>query len=59
MGLFDRFKKTEKKEKPRKPIPTDVEIEEDQLLLKKIATTNKDRYEGRPPQIKLQINMLL
>ena len=46
MGLFDRFKKDNKKEKTeRKPIPKDVEIDEDQLLLKKIATTNKDRYE--------------
>ena len=44
MGLFDRFKKNDKKE--RKAISKDdVEIEEDQLLLQKIATTNKDRYE--------------
>lgn len=36
MGLFDRFKKTDKKrKKERKPIPKDVEIDEDQLLLKK------------------------
>ena len=41
MGLFDRFKKNDKKD--RKPVPKDVEIEEDQLLLKKIATTDKDR----------------
>ena len=41
MGLFDRFKKNDKKE--HKAIPKDVEIEEDQLLLKKIATTDKDR----------------
>ena len=32
MGLFDRFKKNDKDN--RKPIPKDVEIEEDQLLLK-------------------------
>ena len=42
MGLFDRFKK---KEKERKAIPDEVEIDEDQLILKKIATTSKDRYE--------------
>ena len=41
MGLFDRFKKKEKEE--AKSIPKDMEIEEDQLLLKKIATTDKDR----------------
>ena len=34
MGLFDRFKK---KEKERKAIPDEVEIDEDQLILKKIA----------------------
>ena len=44
MGLFDRFKKNDKKE--HKAISKDdVEIEEDQLLLQKIATTNKNRYE--------------
>ena len=41
MGLFDRFKKDDKKE--HEPVQDDVEIEKDQLLLKKIATTDKDR----------------
>ena len=48
MGLFDRFKKDNaKKEKPKeeKVIPDDLEIDEDQLILKEIATNSKDRYE--------------
>ena len=48
MGLFDRFKKNEsKKEKPKKEkvIPSDLEIDEDQLILKEVATNSKDRYE--------------
>ena len=43
MGLFDRFKSNEKKEK-KIEIPDETEIDEEQLLLKKIATTDKDRY---------------
>ena len=45
MGLFDRFKKNDKKEKKEIKIPENPEIDEDQLLLKKIATTDKDRYK--------------
>ena len=48
MGLFDRFKKSDdKKQKPKKEkvIPDDLEIDEDQLILKEIATNSKDRYE--------------
>ena len=47
MGLFDRFKKSDKKEMPNevKIIPDDLDIDEDQLLLKEIATNSKDRYE--------------
>ena len=49
MGLFDRFKKSDnKKEEPKKEkkvIPDDLDIDEDQLILKNIATTSKDRYE--------------
>ena len=49
MGLFDRFKKSDnKKEKPKKEekvIPDDLEIDEDQLVLKEIAINSKDRYE--------------
>ena len=49
MGLFDRFKKSDnkKEKKPRqeKVIPDDLEIDEDQLLLKDIAINSKDRYE--------------
>ena len=48
MGLFDRFKKNDakKEESPKKAvIPDDLEIDEDQLLLKDIATNSKDRYE--------------
>ena len=49
MGLFDRFKKSDnKKEKPKKEekvIPDDLEIDEDQLVLKDIAINSKDRYE--------------
>ena len=47
MGLFDRFKKSDKKEKPKekKISLDDLEIDEDQLLLKEIATNSKDRYE--------------
>ena len=48
MGLFDRFKKDKaKEEKPKeeKVIPDDLEIDEDQLILKEIATKSKDRYE--------------
>ena len=42
MGLFDRFKKNDDKKDKKEVIPDDPEIEEDQLLLKKIATTDKD-----------------
>ena len=47
MGLFDRFKKSDSKKQPKTKnvIPDDLEIDEDQLILKKIATTSKDRYE--------------
>ena len=48
MGLFDRFKKNDDKKqesKQEKVIPDDFEIDEDQLILKKIATSSKDRYE--------------
>ena len=48
MGLFDRFKKdNSKKEEPKeeKVIPDNLEIDEDQLILKEIATNSKDRYE--------------
>ena len=48
MGLFDRFKKDDNKKKEstkKKAIPDDLEIEEDQLLLKDVATNGKDRYE--------------
>ena len=44
MGLFDRFKKNDKAEKKVK-IPDKVEIDDDQLALKKIATTDKDRIK--------------
>lgn len=44
MGFLDRFKgKDNKKEK--KPLPDDVEIDEDQLILKDIAINGKDRTE--------------
>ena len=46
MGFFDRFKKNDKKE--RKAISKDdVEIEEDQLMLKKIATFAREELEER------------
>ena len=45
MGLFDRFKSNDKKEKSKKVNLDDVEIDEEQLQLKKIATTHKDRYK--------------
>ena len=48
MGLFDRFKKdNSKKEEPKeeKVIPDNLEIDEEQLILKEIATKSKDRYE--------------
>ena len=45
MGLFDRFKKNDDKPKQDKVIPDDLEIDEDQLMLKDIATNSKDRYE--------------
>lgn len=46
MGLFDRFKKNEEKkvETKRKPVPKEVEIEQDQLILKQIATSSDNRY---------------
>ena len=44
MGLFDRFKSKETK-KEKKPLPENVEIDEDQLLLKEIAINGKDRTE--------------
>ena len=44
MGLFDRFKSKQPK-KERKTIPKDIEIDEDQLLLKEIAINAKDRTE--------------
>ena len=43
MGLFDRFKKSNKKEK--KVVLDDVEIEEEELRLKEIAINHKDRIE--------------
>ena len=43
MGLFDRFKKSDKKEK--KVIPDNLEIEEEELRLKEIAINHKDRLE--------------
>ena len=47
MGLFDRFKSNDKdkKEKKKNAVPDDIEIDEDQLELKRIATTHKDRYK--------------
>ena len=47
MGLFDRFKKdkNEKKERPPKEIPKDVEIPEVELQLKEIAMNSKNRNE--------------
>ena len=49
MGLFNRFKKDDKKEKKpkkdKKVIPDDLEIDQDQLILKEIATNSKDRFE--------------
>ena len=47
MGLLDRFKKSDdkKESKKEKAIPDKIEIEEDQLMLKDIATNGKDRYE--------------
>ena len=44
MGLFDRFKSNDKKE-AKKVVHDEIEIDEEQLLLKKIATTDKDRYK--------------
>ena len=61
MGLFDRFKKNDnKKEEPKKKnvIPDDLEIDEDQLILKEIATKSKDRYERAAAADKSQTNML-
>ena len=43
MGLFDRFKKSHKKEK--KLIPDNPEIEDEELRLKEIAINHKDRLE--------------
>ena len=43
MGLFDRFKKTDKKEK--KLIPDNLDIDEEELRLKEIAINHKDRLE--------------
>ena len=44
MGLFNRFKNKENKKEKIK-IPNEAEIDEDQLLLKEIATTSKDRLQ--------------
>ena len=41
MGLFDRFKKDDVK-KEKVAIPDESEIDAEQLILKKIATTNSD-----------------
>ena len=42
MGLFDRFKKNETK---TEEISQQKDIDEDQLILKEIATTSKDRIQ--------------
>ena len=44
MGFFDRFKGNDTK-KEKKQIPEDIEIDQDQLLLKEIAINSKDRTE--------------
>ena len=44
MGLFDRFKSKEPK-KEKKPIQDEIEIDEEQLILKEIAINAKDRTE--------------
>ena len=47
MGLFDRFKSKDNtdEDKKRKEIPNDVEIDQEQLLLKEIAMNSKNRHE--------------
>ena len=45
MGFFDRFKNKETK-KEKKEIPTDIEIDEDQLILKDIAINATKRGTG-------------
>ena len=44
MGFFDRFKSKDTK-KEKKPIPDNIEIDQDQLILKEIAINAKDRTE--------------
>ena len=50
MGFFDRFKKdktdkVDKKEEKKLNVPDDSEIEDSELLLKKIAMDSKNRHE--------------